>query len=193
MSTRGVVGFRHKRKDLLTYNHSDSYPSDLGLRVVHDLHDLLQKGLKPLIRQVEALTIVTEETPRPDEKERRRLQKYANGNVSTQDEYWYQTLRETQGDIKEILKSRYLLDGNNFILDSLFCEWGYIINLDEETLEVYKGDQKKRNRFGRYKKLLPTDGYYPCAPVQGFDWDEIMNDVEAVCAAVVALDVENDP
>lgn len=192
MSTRGVVGFRHKRKDLLTYNHSDSYPSGLGLRVVRDLHDLLLKGREPLVQQVEALTIVTEETPRPDEKERRRLQKYANGNVSTQDEYWYQTLRETQGDIKEILKSRYLLDGNNFILDSLFCEWGYIINLDEETLEVYKGDQKKRKRLGRYKKLLPTDGYYPCALVQVFDWNEIMNDVEAVCAAVVALDVEDE-
>jgi hypothetical protein len=192
MSTRGVVGFRHKRKDLLAYNHSDSYPSYLGNKVVHDLHDLLLKGREPLVQQVEALTIVTEETPRPDEKERRRLQKYANGNVSTQDEYWYQTLRETQGDIKEILKSRYLLDGNNFILNSLFCEWGYIINLDEETLEVYKGDQKKRKRLGRYKKLLPTDGYYPCALVQVFDWTEILNDVEAVCAAVVALDVEDE-
>ena len=193
MSTRGVVGFRHKRKDLLTYNHSDSYPSGLGLQVVRDLHDLLQKGLKPLIRQVEALTIVTEETPRPDEKERRRLQKYANGNVSTQDEYWYQTLRETQGDIKEILKSRYLLDGNNFILDSLYCEWGYIVNLDDETLEIYKGGQTKPPRHGRYAKCPPSGRYYPCALVQVFDWFEILNDVEAVCAEVVALDVEDDP
>jgi hypothetical protein len=193
MSTRGVVGFRHKRKDLLAYNHSDSYPSYLGNKVVHDLHDLLLKGREPLVQQVEALTIVTEETPRPDEKERRRLQKYANGNVSTQDEYWYQTLRETQGDIKEILKSRYLLDGNNFILNSLFCEWGYIINLDEETLEVYKGDQKKRKRLGRYKKLLPTDGYYPCALVQVFDWNEITNHLEMVLGLMAALEAKNGP
>lgn len=193
MSTRGVVGFRHKRKDLLAYNHSDSYPSYLGNKVVHDLHDLLQKGLKPLIRQVEALTIVTEETPRPDEKTQRRLRKYGNFGVGNPDKYWYRALRETQGDIKAILKSGYLLDDNNFILDSLFCEWGYIVNLDDETLEIYKGRQKKPPRLGRYAKLPPSNGYYPCALVQVFDWTEIMNDVEWVCASVVALEVENDP
>ena len=192
MSTRGVVGFRYKRKDLLAYNHSDSYPSYLGNKVVHDLHDLLQKGLKPLIRQVEALTIVTEETPRPDEKTQRRLRKYGNSGVGNSDEYWYRALRETQGDIKAILQSRFLLDSAATILDSLYCEWGYIVNLDDETLEIYKGGQTKPSRLGRYAKLRPSNGYYPCALVQVFEWTEIMNDVEAVCAAVVALDVEDE-
>ena len=192
MSARGVVGFRHKRKDLLTYNHSDSYPSGLGLRVVRDLHDLLLKGREPLVRQVEALTIVTEETPRPDEKERRRLQKYTNDSVSTQDEYWYQTLRGTQGDIKAILESRYLLDSNSFILDSLFCEWGYIVNLDEETLEVYKGGQEKRTQHGRYAKLPPTDGYYPCALVQVFDFGLIIDHLEMVLGLMATLEAEDE-
>lgn len=193
MSTRDVVGFRYKRKDLLAYNHSDSYPSYLGNKVVHDLHDLLQKGLKPLIRQVEALTIVTEETPRPDEKTQRRLRKYGNSGVGNPDEYWYRALRETQGDIKAILKSRYLLDSASTILDSLYCEWGYIVNLDDETLEIYRGYQKKPHTKGRFAKLPPSEGYYPCALIQVFDWTEIQNDVEAVCAAVVALEVEDGP
>jgi hypothetical protein len=192
MSTRGVVGFRYKRKDLLAYNHSDSYPSYLGNKVVQDFHDQLQKGLKPQIRQVEALTIVTEETPRPDEKEQRRLKKYSNPGVGSPDEYWYRALRETQGDIKAILESRYLLDSGSTILDSLYCEWGYIVNLDDETLEIYKGGQTKPPRLGRYAKRPPSEGYYPCALVQVFDWTEILNDVEAVCAAVVALDVEDE-
>lgn len=211
MSTRGVVGFRHKQKDLLAYNHSDSYPAYLGDKIVRDLHDLLQKGyepgnirfasrkenaankgLKSLIQQVEALTVVTEETPRPDEKEQRRLRKYSNPGVGSPDEYWYRALRETQGDIKAILKSRYLLDSASTILDSLYCEWGYIVNLDDETLEIYKGGQTKPPRHGRYAKHPPSEGYYPCALVQVFDWTEIMNDVEAVCAAVVALDVEDE-
>jgi hypothetical protein len=38
-----------------------------------------------------------------------------------------------------------------------------------------------------------SNGYYPCALVQVFDWTEIMNDVEAVCAEVVALDAEDGP
>jgi hypothetical protein len=157
------------------------------------LHDLLQKGLKPLIRQVEALTIVTEETPRPDEKTQRRLRKYGNSGVGNPDEYWYRALRETQGDIKAILKSRYLLDSASTILDSLYCEWGYIVNLDDETLEIYRGYQKKPHTKGRFAKLPPSEGYYPCALIQVFDWTEIQNDVEAVCAAVVALEVEDGP
>lgn len=193
MSTRGVVGFRHKQKDLLAYNHSDSYPSYLGNKVVHDLHDLLLKGREPLVQQVEALTIVTEETPRPDEETQRRLRKYGNSGVGNPDEYWYRALRETQGDIKAILKSRYLLDSASTILDSLYCEWGYIVNLDDETLEIYKGRQTKPPRHGRYAKCPPSGRYYPCALVQVFDWTEILNDVEAVCAEVVALDVEDDP
>ena len=192
MSTRGVVGFRHKQKDLLAYNHSDSYPAYLGDKIVRDLHDLLQKGLKSLIQQVEALTVVTEETPRPDEKTQRRLRKYGNSGVGSPDEYWYRALRETQGDIKAILKCRYLLDSASTILDSLYCEWGYIVNLDDETLEIYKGGQTKPPRLGRYAKRPPSEGYYPCALVQVFDWTEILNDVEAVCAAVVALDVEDE-
>ena len=193
MSTRGVVGFRHKQKDLVAYNHSDSYPAYLGDKIVRDLHDLLQKGLKELIQQVEALTVVTEETPRPDEKEQRRLRKYSNPGVGSPDEYWYRALRETQGDIKAILKSRYLLDSASTILDSLYCEWGYIVNLDDETLEIYRGYQEKPHTKGRFAKLPPSEGYYPCALIQVFDWTEIQNDVEAVCAAVVALEVEDGP
>lgn len=32
-----------------------------------------------------------------------------------------------------------LIDSYNFIQDSLFCEWAYIIDLDKEVLEVYGG------------------------------------------------------
>lgn len=33
MGTRGVVGFHRNGIDKITYNHFDSYPSDLGKRV----------------------------------------------------------------------------------------------------------------------------------------------------------------
>lgn len=32
-----------------------------------------------------------------------------------------------------------LCDGINFAADSLFCEWAYVVDLDANVLEVYKG------------------------------------------------------
>jgi len=62
-----------------------------------------------------------------------------------------------------------LADNINFSGDSLFCEWAYLINLDNDTLEVYRGFNKEplttADRFwtapldhGEYKqiKLLRT-------------------------------------
>ena len=31
-----------------------------------------------------------------------------------------------------------MLDDENFLNDNLFCEYGYIINLDENTLDIYR-------------------------------------------------------
>ena len=56
---------------------------------------------------------------------------------------------------------------NDFIKDSLFCEHAYIINLDENVLEYWRGFQTtvdKGNRYGEGFQLT-YDGssrYYPC-------------------------------
>ena len=57
-------------------------------------------------------------------------------------------------------------NSNTFIYDSLFCEWGYILNLDSEELEIYEGFQESEPVHGRYKKSdhpeFCCDKYYPC-------------------------------
>lgn len=36
-----------------------------------------------------------------------------------------------------------MLNGNSFLEDDLFCEYGYIINLDTNMLEVYVNGKHK--------------------------------------------------
>jgi hypothetical protein len=46
-----------------------------------------------------------------------------------------------------------LQDNSSFAADSLFCEWAYVVDLDAEVLEVYKGFQTEKHSKGRFHKL----------------------------------------
>lgn len=46
--------------------------------------------------------------------------------------------------LKDIEKAPQLLhDHSRFADDSLFCEWAYVLDMDNDTLEIYKGFNKK--------------------------------------------------
>lgn len=53
---------------------------------------------------------------------------------------------------------------DDFIYDSLFCEWAYVIDLDKDRFEIYKGFNKdKLNQSERFHTEDPNDGgYYAC-------------------------------
>lgn len=143
MSTRGIVGFRLYDKDYITYNHSDSYPSMLGESVAKFIRDA-QAHMGLVEARVELLNLI----PAKD---------------VTDDLWWdahrhqqsYQSLFhgcEVKGHgLTEILADGWMIDYAYYVNDSLFCEWGYIINLDTKRLEVYRGFQKKAKKLrGRY-------------------------------------------
>lgn len=43
-----------------------------------------------------------------------------------------------------------MIDSSHFLLDSLYCEWGYILNLDTKMLEVWRGWQTTSDPDNRY-------------------------------------------
>ena len=80
-----------------------------------------------------------------------------------------------------------LTDSLNFANDSLSCRWGYVIDLDKNTFEVYEGANKtpldETERFYTMQdKLKPIDildtTYYPVKYVVGFDLDDLPTEEE---------------
>jgi hypothetical protein len=185
MGTRGTFGVRINGKDKLMYNHFDSYPSGLGCGILTAVKKILKRktGLQWLKKHAERLRLVPSDSV-PTEEEKELLRPYADLRVSNQSEDdWYCLLRNLQGDLTNTLKVGIGIDSSNFITDSLFCEWGYIINLDDDVLEVYKGFQKDPHNKGRYGNWKPDAPaykggakYFACALVATFPLSDLPSD-----------------
>ncbi|HAN10215.1 MAG TPA: hypothetical protein DCP90_06345 [Clostridiales bacterium] len=68
-----------------------------------------------------------------------------------------------------IIISNYIKKANKEILikepiisiyDGTYCEWAYVINLDDETFEVYRGLNDKKDLQGRYFLAEPRGKHY---------------------------------
>ena len=180
MSTRGLYGIRKNGVDKCTYNHSDSYPSWLGRKVLNFCANNTIENLEKFFNKIE----LVDESSKPTEEQIKKCVEagYYNGVVSTKSvDDWYCLLRNLQGNFDEYqdlidndeVKTIFMTDGISFIKDSLFCEYAYIINLDDEVLEFYEGFQKEAQKGNRYGET-EEDGYYPCKLVFTISLDEII-------------------
>jgi len=171
MGTRGIYGIRKNNVDKITYNHFDSYPSGLGKQIAKFFADvdLVKLGeVFDFIQLVKPDDIVTEDIAKNIPAE------LSNFEVDGGQKTFYCYLRNAQGDLSVYLKGlKYMIDDHNFIKESLFCEWGYIVNLDTGKLEVWRGFQKSPTEGNRYGTTHDEDGYYPCKMVAEFTQDEI--------------------
>ena len=64
----------------------------------------------------------------------------------------------------------------DFAADSLFCEWGYVIDFDKETFEIYKGfNQIPLSENDRFFFLAEKerDGYYGIRKIADFTFESI--------------------
>lgn len=150
MSTRGFIGFVARGRETIVYNHSDSYPDYLGAKALDFARHLAFGSLDHMRNKASNLKHVSDDVD-PTPEDVKALLPYANLGISersTQD--WYCLLRETQGEPRMILECGYAEHDGDWPLDSLFCEWGYLFDLDAETFEVYKGFQTSHPTEGRW-------------------------------------------
>jgi hypothetical protein len=128
MSTRGTFGILIDGQEKIAYNHSDSYPSGLGL----DIRDWLVRSLamrpEVLPHQARALRLVDMDSE-PTDAEIQQLKRYYNPNVDgpRARPTWYQLLRETQGDPDAILAAGVVEDGSTWG----GIEYAYLVDFDK--------------------------------------------------------------
>ena len=114
MSTRGAYGYIRSGVKKIAFNNWDSYPSGLGSDIVDYL---LTRSIDALNKDFDAITLIIE-----------------SDNIA---EDILTSLNDAQGILSENVRIGFILDASDFMKDTLFCEWAYIINLDTCMLEVY--------------------------------------------------------
>jgi len=143
MGTRGVWGFIVDGQKKMAYNHWDSYPSGLGRDLAQDLADY-PGTLDELKEEVRKIKMVSEDVE-PTEEEIEKLLQHADLGVSTKSpKEWYVLLRDLQGKLALTVEAGYMIEGFEFGYDGLFCEWGYVIDLDAAKFVVYGGGWTER-------------------------------------------------
>ena len=84
----------------------------------------------------------------------KRLKNFACEGVSTGNlSEWYVLLRDTQGDPEATFAAGVMIDGKEFALESLFCEWAYVIDLDLESFRSTGAFRRRRQLLGAGKAL----------------------------------------
>lgn len=165
MSTRGAFGWRIDGQDKVTYNHSDSYPECLGEVMMQCVKKFPLDEMTKIVRGIE----LVDDHKKPSPGQMLECRAFCNLDVGTKSRQdWYCLLRNAQGKPNAWLKQglRYMIDSKNFLSDSLFCEWAYIIDLDTKKLEIYKGYNKDPSA-GRYADtpIVRENGYVGVALV----------------------------
>jgi len=156
MATSGAWGFIRNGVEKITYNHSDSYPSGLGVTI---MEFVAETPIERMIEVADEIILVSNEK-RPTPEQIEKCRKWLDEGVSERrPEDWYCLLRGSQGEPKAHLEDglRYMIDNHTFLESSLFCEWAYLINLDTKRLEVYKGYNKSPDAPGRYAHKRAED------------------------------------
>jgi hypothetical protein len=192
MGTSGAVGFRIGGRNIIYYNHFDSYPEGLGKKVVEfceylmDMQSVDENYIDKVRDNVRKVKFVDNSIP-PTPKQIKMYERFIDLRVSEQNlKDWYCLLRKAQmaeglyamanGELQDIQ------DAANFIKDSLFCEYAYIIDLDNLTIELYKGFQhepQEGNPFGT--EPCRNGDYYPCRLAKVFPINEVPNNWMKIC------------
>lgn len=111
MSTRGFIGFKTKENSIFgTYNHYDSYYSNAGIKILNIYKNTDKITFNKIFNCID----------------------WSSNDCYNNDINFIDVLN---GSYKHIAVS----NDCDFLNNGLFCEYGYVYNLENDTLEIYRG------------------------------------------------------
>jgi hypothetical protein len=154
------------------YNQWDGYPTGVGKDIIKFI--IQDMDLNKFKEEVKKLTYCT---PKDVEHSYELLNiSLKDGFISMEDSDLFNAEfpylgRDMSADLLKSIqegKVPFTLNDLEFVEDSLFCEWAYVMNLDTESLEIYEGFNRKPvpegERFTSFNKVATNpkwNGYYP--------------------------------
>lgn len=180
MSTRGFLGFVADERETITYVHFDAYPSALGADVLKWARTVTDWDA---VRQQAAALVHIDGDVMPTDEQRAALVQYekpsAGGSKDDPGEEWYRLLHGTFGDPAATLSCGLAPHAPDWPGDSVWCEWGYLIDCDAKTFEVYEGFQQTPHK-GRFsgRSTNERSGYQPVKLIASWPLTSLPDDDE---------------
>lgn len=170
-----VYGFRKNGVDKIGHCLKDNDPEFLGKNITEFIKTTSRDEINAIY---EGLILVDDTISPPTDEQIRKVISIIGPSKNTlrfsPRKNWYNLLYESQGDFNALKNGLpYLINYNNFLRNSFDCNWGFIINLDENVLEVYEGYQRgpQKNRYIHQEAIL--EEYYNCALILRLDLDNL--------------------
>jgi hypothetical protein len=178
--TAVVVNGQYK---VAQYGQWDGYPEGQGLTILNFLKNFDEAQFR---KRLEAVRFVTDEEVHgwyvaAGSKGEKFVSMDVHDKVMATHPY---INRDHGGAILELIATSdgpvEVQDSLNFVSDSLFCEWAYVVDLGKRTFEVYKGFNHSPVPAGeRFADMVlrepASDGskYYPVRLVAIFSLDKL--------------------
>lgn len=173
------------------YGQFDGYPSGQGNTALEIMRKILQENqLERFKEKVRALSQLTE-------AEHKQLwidvgadpsKDYVSLEIGNAfDEKHPELSRRTAAEILGLVMYRDISRvqlSEDFAHDSLFCEWAYVVDLDQGIFEVHKGFAKSPHSEGRFAHgKCESSGYYPVRLAKSYKLDALpsADEFEADC------------
>ena len=146
MTTQGLIGFRYRERDKLAYNGTNSEPDLLGLKLLHEVkHVHSWDKVKDRVRDLVALPEIRPLDDSTALAETELMRHFPDMEHKLAPRNVHQLYKPLQGSLSPYLGGRltFMPDASDFIHDSRYCKWAYIVNLDTDQFEVWKGNQRE--------------------------------------------------